>query len=68
MTEDAGFVATMKAHPIITTVMAVCTVTGLVLALVLAPPEWGVLRRIVAGVCAGAFSGICICAPRMLGS
>jgi len=68
MTEDAGWMATMKAHPIITAVMVTCTVLGVILSLKLAPSEWGLFRRIVAGVCAGAFSGICICAPRMVGS
>ncbi len=57
----------LREHPVITATMIGCTVLGIVVTVIVLPAEWPLLRRVLAGVVAGAGSGFLITAPRMYG-
>lgn len=57
----------LRAHPVVTTVMVVCTLAGAVLGPELLTPDWSLARRVVAGTLAGAGTGLLLTATKMLG-
>ncbi len=57
----------MRAHPVITGVMVVCTVVGAVAGALYLPVEWHTARRLAAGVFSGAGCGLIIVATRLVG-
>lgn len=57
----------IRAHPVVTTVMVLCTLAGAVLGPELLTEEWSLLRRVVAGTLAGAGTGLLLTATKMLG-
>ena len=62
-----GWSVAIVAHPVISGVIASCTLIGAVLGLFLLTGEWSIARRIAAGVVGGAGVGILITAPRIIG-
>ena len=65
MSEEINGFALLRKHPVIMTIMTLCTVGGIIVAFLLAPAAWSIPRIVLAGVCCGAFSGLCIVAPKM---
>ncbi len=55
----------LRAHPVITGIIVLCTLGGVSASFYLAPSDWSLWRTIIAGLCAGAFGGLCIVAPKM---
>jgi len=58
----------VKAHPVLTAVMVLCTVIGAAAWLVYGPAEDSVTRRLVGGAFAGAGIGFIIVCSRMIGA
>jgi len=62
-----GIREAIRAHPVVTTVMVVCTVAGAIAGPLLLPEEWSLLRRLAGGVVAGGGTGLLLTATKMLG-
>ncbi len=56
-----------KEHPVITTVMVVCTLLGTALGALFLPGDWPAWRRVAAGTLSGCGVGLLITAPRVIG-
>jgi hypothetical protein len=54
-------------HPVITAVLAVCTLGGALAGVWILDPEWSLARRLLAGAVGGAWIGIVISATKMVG-
>ncbi|MCP4868626.1 MAG: hypothetical protein GY898_07900 [Proteobacteria bacterium] len=61
------WVATMKAHPVITGFTLACCVVGVAASLVYLPSEWSTARKVAAGLLSGAGCSLLIVAPRVVG-
>ena len=57
----------MRRHPVITTLMVVCTVLGTILSVIYMDPSYTLMQRLIGGAVAGAGCGLIIAAPRMVG-
>jgi hypothetical protein len=57
----------LRRHPVISTILIVCTVAGTVLGEIYFPAEWSHLRRLAAGALSGGGVAFLITAPKMLG-
>jgi hypothetical protein len=55
----------VRDHPVITSVMVVCTVAGAVLGACLLTQDWSLARRIAGGAMSGAGVGLLITATKM---
>jgi hypothetical protein len=64
---DAGLLARLRRHPVITTTLVACTLLGAVLGFYLLTGDWSAARRIAAGAIAGAGVGLLMTATKMLG-
>jgi hypothetical protein len=54
-------------HPVITAVLAVCTLGGALAGAWILDPEWSLARRLLAGAVGGAWIGIVVSATKMVG-
>ena len=63
----ARAVSSMRAHPVITSVMASCIVLGAVSGVMLLTGDWSLARRLAAGTAAGGGVGILVCGIKMIG-
>lgn len=63
----SGFIGTVLAYPIISSVIVVCTVVGVVVGLVFLPEEWELWRKLAGGAVGGAGCGLIVTAPRIVG-
>jgi len=59
-----GFIA---EHPVITSVLVVCTLVGIALGYFMLGEEWSVARRLVGGAFGGAGVGLLVTTVRMIG-
>lgn len=57
----------LRNHPVITGVMLACSAAGVILGVLLLPPEWSLLRRLVGGAVSGMGVGLLVVASRMIG-
>ena len=57
----------LRAHPIITSLIAGCTLLGVSMGFLLLLDDWTSLRKIAGGVVGGAGFGLIITAPRISG-
>ncbi|MDX1648260.1 MAG: hypothetical protein R3263_00265 [Myxococcota bacterium] len=57
----------VRAHPVVTAVMVLCTLTGALLGPELLTEEWSLARSVLAGTLAGARTGLLLPATKMLG-
>ncbi len=63
-----GLLVMARAHPVITGLMLSCILSGALIGGIWLPEEWLIVRRVAAGAFMGAWVGLLIAAPRMLGS
>jgi len=59
--------AAITARPVVLGVFITCVSVGAVLGGLLLTDEWSLVRRIAAGVVAGAGVGLLITAPKVIG-
>jgi hypothetical protein len=59
--------AVIREHPIITTVMVVCTLGGAILGVSMLSADWSLARRLAGGLIGGAGIGLLVTATRMIG-
>lgn len=64
---ERGLAAFVRAHPWITTIMAVCTIGGAIAGPVFFDAEWPLARQIAAGAFLGAWVGLTITVTKMIG-
>jgi hypothetical protein len=57
----------IREHPIITTVMVVCTLGGAIVGVSMLSADWSLARRLAGGLIGGAGIGLLITATRMIG-
>ena len=57
----------VRQHPVISTILILCTVAGTVLGEIYFPAEWSLVRRLAAGALSGGGVAFLITAPKMLG-
>ena len=57
----------VRQHPVMTTVLVACVVTGAVLGGLYLTPEWSLLRRVSAGALAGGGAAFFALATRVIG-
>ena len=57
----------IRAHPVITSVLLGCALGGAVLAVLLLSPDWSLARRLAGGLVGGAGVGLLITATRIIG-
>lgn len=62
-----GVAEAVRAHPVVTAVMAVCILGGALLGPELLTAEWSLLRRVLGGALAGGGVGLLLTATKMLG-
>ena len=58
---------TLRAHPIITSVIVGSALVGVGCGLVWLPEDWELMRKIAGGAVAGAGCGLIVTAPRIIG-
>jgi hypothetical protein len=63
----SGWAARLRRHPVIASVMVVCTVAGAALGAVYLTGDWSLARRLAAGAVAGAGFGFLLTATKMIG-
>jgi hypothetical protein len=63
----AGLAGALRRHPVITSVMLVCSVAGAVLGALYLTGDWSLARRLAAGAVAGAGVGFLMTATKMMG-
>ncbi len=59
--------ALLRRHPVISSILAACTLAGIVLGALYFPAEWSLARRLAAGALSGGGVAFLITAPKMLG-
>jgi hypothetical protein len=63
----SGWMAALARHPLITAVLATCTLAGAAAGVVFLDPDWSLLRRTLAGAVGGAWVGLLFTATKMVG-
>jgi len=63
----ARALSSMRAHPVITSVMVSCTVLGAIGGVMLLTGDWSLTRRLAAGTVAGGGVGILVCGIKVIG-
>jgi hypothetical protein len=64
---DEGLVQFLRRHPILTGFWAGCVVLGLLVAVPLLAPKFGMARALFGGVVGGLGSALCLTANRLIG-
>ena len=62
-----SWLALLRRHPVITSLMAFTTVGGMVLGGLYCPADWPLARGLAAGALSGFVVGIFCTAPRIIG-
>ncbi len=63
----ARAVSSMRAHPVITSVMVSCIVLGAIGGVMLFTEDWSLARRLATGTVARGSVGILVCGIKMIG-
>ena len=62
-----AWLATLARHPVISAVLAACTLAGAAAGIALLDADWSVARRALAGCVGGAGVGLLLTATKMIG-
>jgi hypothetical protein len=65
--QPRGLAGVVRAYPIITATIVVCTGVGVVAGLLCLPEAWPLWRKLAGGALGGAGCGLIVTAPRILG-
>ena len=63
----AGLLAALRRHPVLTGAFLVLTAAGAAVGALYLPPEWTLLRRLLAGAVAGAGMALLATATKLVG-
>jgi hypothetical protein len=64
---NRAWLAAIARHPVISAVLAVCTLAGAIGGVIVLDADWSVLRRALAGGIGGAWVGLLFTATKMVG-
>lgn len=63
----SAIVSTLRAHPVITSVILASALIGVAVGIVALPDDWSLIRKIAGGAVGGAGCGLLVTAPRIVG-
>ena len=65
--QGPAWLSALARHPVITGVLATCTLAGGVAGILWLDADWSVARRVLAGAVGGAWVGLLFTATKMIG-